>query len=131
MLCNRIFSNVSTTIFFVVIITSTLIIFKISNFEASEAMNHTQQYIERSGNETMQNKNESTNNTSTNNTSTNNTSTNNTSTNNTSTNNTGEAILPSKNGTDLGSNLTEVAKKLAKSIDDGLKNLSNKSNPSI
>ena len=121
MLCNRIFSNVSTTIFFVVIITSSLIIFKISNFEASEAMNHTQQYIERSGNETMQNKNESTNNTSTNNTSTN----------NTSTNNTGEAILPSKNGTDLGSNLTEVAKKLAKSIDDGLKNLSNKSNPSI
>ncbi len=110
-MCNRIFSNVSTTIFFVVIITSTLIIFKISTIEESEAMNHTQQNIERSGNETMQNKSQSTN--------------------NTSTNNTGEAILPSKNGTDLGSNLTEVAKKLAKSIDDGLKNLSNKSNPNI
>lgn len=102
MLCNKIFSKVSATLFFGIIITSTLIIFKVSTFEESEAMNHTMQNIE-SANETVQNKSQST-------------------------NKTGEAILPQQNATDLGSNLTEVAKKLAKSIDDGLKNLSNKSN---
>lgn len=103
MLCNKIFSKVSATLFFGIIITSTLIIFKVSTFEESEAMNHTMQNIEESANETVQNKSQST-------------------------NKTGEAILPQQNATDLGSNLTEVAKKLAKSIDDGLKNLSNKSN---
>ena len=39
-------------------------------------------------------------------------------------NKTGEAILLQKNVTDLGSNLTEIAKKLAKSINEGMKNLS-------
>jgi uncharacterized protein YoxC len=127
MLCNKIFSKVSATLFFGVVITLTLIIFKVSTFEESEAMNHTMQNIEESTNEIVQNKSQSTNNTGEailpqqnatdiiQNKSQ-------------STNNTGEAILPQQNATDLGSNLTEVAKKLAKSIDDGLKNLSNKSN---
>jgi len=39
-------------------------------------------------------------------------------------NNTAGEVIVEKNSTDLGSNLTEVAKKLAKSIDEGIKNLS-------
>ncbi len=100
MRCNKIFSKVpTTTIFFVALIFSTLT-FTASTFEQSEGMNHTMQNMEESANQTIQNTNQSA-------------------------NETGVAILLQKNVTDLGSsNLTEIAKKLAKSIDEGIKNLS-------
>ena len=99
MRCNKIFSKVpATAIFFVAIIFSTLT-FTASTFEQSEGMNHTMQNTEESANQTIQNTNQSS-------------------------NKTGEAILLQKNVTDIGSNLTEIANKLAKSIDEGIKNLS-------
>ena len=100
MRCNKIFSKVpATAIFFVAIIFSTLT-FTASTFEQSEGMNHTTQNMKESANQTIQ------------------------TTTNQSANKTGEAILLQKNVTDIGSNLTEIAKKLAKSIDEGIKNLS-------
>ena len=99
MRCNKIFSKVLTTaIFFVAIIFSTLT-FTALTFEQSEGMNHTMQNAGESANQTIQNTNQSA-------------------------NKTGEAILLQKNVTDIGSNLTEIAKKLAKIIDEGMKNLS-------
>ena len=99
MLCNKIFLKVpETAIFFVAIILSTLT-FTASTFEQSEGMNHTTQNMKEPANQTIQTTNQSA-------------------------NKTGEAILLQKNVTDLGSNLTEIAKKLAKSIDEGRKNLS-------
>ncbi|HET9805936.1 MAG: hypothetical protein ACM3VV_03720 [Deltaproteobacteria bacterium] len=88
----------STAIFFIITIFSTLT-FTASTFEQSDGKNHTMQNMEESANQTIQNMSQST-------------------------NKTGEAIPIQKNITDLGSNLTEVAKKLAKSIDEGIKNLS-------
>src|SRR5215211_2964276 len=96
MRCNKIFSKVpATAIFFVVIVFSTLT-FTASTFDQSEGMNHTMQNNEESANQTIQNTNQSA-------------------------NETGEAILlHKKNVTDLSSNLTEIAKKLAKSIGEGM-----------
>ncbi len=99
MRCNKIFSKMPTTvILFVAMLFSTLT-FTALTFEQSEGMNHTMQNTEESANQTIQNTNQSA-------------------------NKTGEAILLQKNVTDIGSNLTEIAKKLAKSIDEGIKNLS-------
>ena len=110
MLCDRMISKMpSIAIFFVAILFSTMS-FIGSNFEQSEGMNQT---IMESTNQTLQNMSQTLQNMSQTLQNMNQT------TNNTA----GEAILQ-KNSTDLGSNLTEIAKKLAKSIDEGIKNLS-------
>jgi hypothetical protein len=131
MLCNKIFLKVpATAIFFVAIILSTLT-FTASTFEQSEGMNYTIENIEKLRNQTIQNNNQSANDTGINQSANDtgiNQSANDTGINQ-SANDTGETILLQKNVTDLGSNLTEVAKKLAKSIDEGMKNLHNKSTP--
>ena len=85
----------TTAMFFIITIFFTLT-FTASTFGQSDGKNHTMQNIEGSANQTIQNMSQSI-------------------------NKTGEAIPIQKNVTDLGSNLTEVAKKLAKSIDEGIK----------
>jgi methyl-accepting chemotaxis protein len=119
MLCDKIISKIpSIAIFFVAILFS-MVSFIGSNFEQSEGMNQT--YME-STNQTLQNMSQTTNQTLQNMSQTTNQTLQNMS--QTINNTAGEAILQ-KNSTDLGSNLTEVAKKLAKSIDEGIKNINN------
>lgn len=98
MICNKIFLIVPTTIFFIITIFSTLT-FTASTFGQSDGKNYTMKNMEEPANKTILNMSQST-------------------------NKTGEAIPVQKNVTDLASNLTEVAKKLTKSIDEGIKNLS-------
>ncbi len=99
MLCNKIFLIAPTTAIFFIIAIFSQLTFTASIFGQPDRTNHSMQNIEESTNQTIQNMSQSI-------------------------NKTGEAIPIQKNVTDLGSNLTEVAKKLAKSIDEGLKNLS-------
>ncbi|MGE0242528.1 MAG: hypothetical protein AB7F53_03260 [Nitrososphaeraceae archaeon] len=141
MLCDKIISKMpSIAIFFVAILFS-MVSFIGSNFEQSEGMNQTDmestnqtlQNMSQTTNQTLQNMSQTTNQTlqnmsqTTNQTLQNMSQTTNQTLQNMSqtiNNTAGEAILQ-KNSTDLGSNLTEVAKKLAKSIDEGIKNIKN------
>ena len=99
MLFNKIFLIVPTPAIFFIITMFSQLTFTTSIFGQSDGTNNTIQNIEESTNQTVLNMSQAT-------------------------NKTGEAIPIQKNVTDLGSNLTEVAKKLAKSIDEGIKNLS-------
>jgi len=141
MLCEKIISKISPIAIFFVATILLAMLFIGSNFEQSEGTNQTvmesanqtlqniSQTVMESANQTLQNISqtvmESANQTLQNMSQTVMESANQTLQNMSQTiNNTkGEAILQ-KNSTDIGSNLTEVAKKLAKSIDEGIKNLS-------
>ncbi|HEX5185999.1 MAG TPA: hypothetical protein VFV86_03835 [Nitrososphaeraceae archaeon] len=134
MLCDKMISKMPSIAIFVVATLFSTVSFIGSNFQQSEGTNQTimestNQTLLQNMNQTLQNMSQTLQNMnqtimeSTNQTLLQNMSQTLQNMSQTTNNITGEAILK-ESSTDLGSNLTEVAKKLAKSIDEGIKNLS-------